>query len=71
VVYGQLCAALVRTTLAATRITARERDDYPSERYALRCFLLKLGFIGAQYSNAGRVLLEHLEGDGSFARPKQ
>jgi hypothetical protein len=70
-VYGQLCAALVRTALEATRITARERDEYPSERYALHCFLLKLGFIGPAYAVARKILLQNLEGDGSFARPKQ
>ncbi|MDR0532233.1 MAG: virulence protein [Oscillospiraceae bacterium] len=70
-IYGQLCSALVRAALMAQRVTARERDDYPSEKYALRVFLLKLKFIGPQYAEARRVLLENLDGDVSFARPKQ
>jgi hypothetical protein len=66
-IYGQLCCALVRTAMDAQRVTAREHP-VDSEKYALRCFLLKLGFIGPAYAEARKVLLHNLEGDGSYAK---
>ncbi len=52
-----------------TRVTARERDtDNP--RYAFRCFLLRLGFIGDEYKQARKLLLQRLDGDGSWRTPR-
>lgn len=49
-VYGQLACALVRTAMEAKRITARERPC-ESERFHMRTYLLKIGFIGDTYEN--------------------
>lgn len=38
-------------------------------RYAMRCFLLRLGFIGSDYKEERRVLLSKLSGSSAFKEP--
>lgn len=40
--------------------------DAPNEKYAMRCFLLRLGFIGAECKGARAVLLRNLQGSSAF-----
>lgn len=49
------------------RVTAVERT-VDNEKYAFRCFLLKLGFIGNEYKIARKILLARLEGDLAYAK---
>lgn len=58
-VYSQLACALVRVATEATRITARERPC-ESERFHMRTFLLKIGFIGDEFKQARAVLTQGL-----------
>ena len=37
-----------------------------NEKYAFRCFLLRLGFIGAEYKTARKILLSKLTGSSAF-----
>jgi len=37
-----------------------------NEKYAFRCFLLRLGFIGDEYKSHRKVLLKHLTGSAAF-----
>ena len=48
------------------RITATDKPT-DNEKYAFRCFLLRLGFIGDEYKTARKILLRNLEGNGAFA----
>ncbi len=49
----------------ATRVTASDHEvDNP--KYAMRCFLLRLGFIGADYKDARKILLKNLSGNSSW-----
>ena len=41
-------------------------DTSDNEKYAFRCFLLRLGFIGAEYRDARRILLKNLSGFSAF-----
>ena len=41
-----------------------------NDKYAFRCFLLRLGFIGDEYKAARKILLRNLAGDGAFRRKK-
>ncbi|MBT9172014.1 MAG: hypothetical protein DDT21_00390 [Syntrophomonadaceae bacterium] len=50
---------------AQKHVTAVERA-VDNEKYAFRCFLLKLGFIGDEYKAALKALLSRLEGDGTW-----
>ena len=45
-------------------VIAQERE-VENQKYAFRCFLLRLGFIGSQYGAARKILLANLSGDGS------
>ena len=57
----KLCE-LVRTQ---KRVTATEKPT-DNEKYAFRCFLLRLGFIGAEYKEARKILLRNLAGSSAF-----
>lgn len=58
-------AALCKMSIRQKRVTATERE-VDNEKYAFRCFLLRLGFIGDEYKADRRILLQNLSGDGSF-----
>lgn len=63
--YTQLVGALCEMAKTQQRITATERAvDNP--KYAMRCFLLRLGFIGEEYAAARKLLLKNLSGNSSF-----
>ena len=40
--------------------------DTDNDKYAFRCFLLRLGFIGDEYKIARKVLLRNLKGNSAF-----
>lgn len=67
--YIQLITALVEMAKNSKRITAKERT-VGNEKYAFRCFLLRLGFIGDEYKVARRVLLKNLDGNSAFRDKK-
>ena len=47
------------------RVSAAEKP-IDNEKYAFRCFLLRLGFIGAEYKSARKILLKNLSGSAAF-----
>ena len=47
------------------RVSAKEKAT-DNEKYAFRCFLLRLGFIGAEYKDARKILLRNLAGSSAF-----
>lgn len=47
------------------RVTARPRE-YENEKYAFRCFLLRLGLIGDEYKTTRKILLKNLSGNSSW-----
>ncbi|MBR0160349.1 MAG: virulence protein [Oscillospiraceae bacterium] len=49
----------------AKRVTAKEKES-ENEKYAFRCFLLRLGFIGDDFKGARKVLLSRLSGNSAF-----
>ena len=59
------------TIMEKKRITAREKDIDGNPKYAMRCFLLSLGFIGDEYKAARKVLLSRLEGNSSWKGGKK
>ena len=66
----QFITALCRMAKNAKRITAKEKE-VPNEKFAFRCFLLRLGFIGAEYKETRKRLLERLEGSSAFRTPEE
>ena len=47
------------------RVTAKQKS-YENEKYAFRCFLLRLGLIGAEYKTTRKELLKNLGGNSSW-----
>lgn len=47
------------------RVTAKEKET-ENEKYAFRCFLLRLGFIGDEFKETRRTLLRNLTGSAAF-----
>lgn len=63
--YRMLIEKLIDFARERTRVTASDKEtDNP--KYAFRCFLLRLGFIGAEYKRERAILLRNLEGNGAF-----
>ena len=63
--YTHLISALCKMSVNQKRITAREKE-VGNEKYAFRCFLLRLGFIGAEFKDERKILLHNLSGNSAF-----
>ena len=56
----------------AKRVVAKETET-DNDKYAFRCFLLRLGFIGAEFKTERKILLRNLAGSSAFrgGQPKE
>lgn len=63
--YSNFIAALCEMARTQKRVNATEKD-VNNEKYAFRCFLLRLGFIGPEYKKERKVLLSKLSGSSAF-----
>lgn len=63
--YTKFIAALCETSVKAKRVTAKEKE-VDNDKYAFRCFLLRLGFIGAEFKAERKILLQNLTGSAAF-----
>lgn len=63
--YTHFISALCEMSRNAKRVTATEKP-VENEKYAFRCFLLRLGFIGTEYKAERKILLRNLSGSTAF-----
>ena len=63
--YTHFVTAFCKMTKDAKRVTAKEKE-VDNEKYAFRCFLLRLGFIGTEYKAERKILLRNLSGSSAF-----
>ncbi|XVG96419.1 virulence protein [Eubacteriales bacterium KG125] len=63
--YTKFIAALCKMSTDAKRINDSSKE-VANEKYAFRCFLLRLGFIGDEYKVDRKILLEKLSGSSAF-----
>jgi len=63
--YTKFIAAICEMTMKQKRITAKPKEN-ENEKYAFRCFLLRLGFIGDEYKADRKLLLSKLSGSSAF-----
>jgi len=63
--YATLIEKLIAFAGTLHRVTAKDKQ-VDNEKYAMRCFLLRLGFIGEEYKKARAILLRNLEGNSAF-----
>lgn len=63
--YIKFISAVCEMTVKQKRITAKPKEN-ENEKYAFRCFLLRLGFIGDGFKADRKLLLSKLEGSSAF-----
>ena len=63
--YMHFVTALCEMARTQKRITAKEKE-VDNEKYAFRCFLLRLGFIGEEFKAERKILLRNLTGSSAF-----
>lgn len=71
--YSRLITAICKMAKEQKRVFAKECDT-DNEKFSMRLFLIRLGFIGDEYKTARRILLRNLTGNSSWRsghRPEQ
>ena len=63
--YTNFLAALCQMAKNTKRVTATDKR-VENEKYSFRCFLLRLGFIGAENKVPRKILLRRLSGSSAF-----
>lgn len=63
--YMALITALCEMANNQKRVTTNDKAP-ANDKYAFRCFLLRLGFIGDEYKTARKILLHNLTGNTAF-----
>ncbi|MBV1758020.1 MAG: virulence protein [Dethiosulfatibacter sp.] len=63
--YSQFITKLCEMAKTQKRITVKEKE-VDNEKYAFRCFLLRLGFIGEEFKTPRKILLQNLSGSSAF-----
>ena len=63
--YTKFIEALCKMSINAKRINESSKEVI-NEKYAFRCFLLRLGFIGDEFKKDRKILLEKLSGSSAF-----
>ena len=63
--FTNLIAAICKMAKEAKRVTAKEKET-ESEKYTFRCWLLRLGFVGAEHKHDRAILLQNLSGHAAF-----
>lgn len=68
--YTVFLTKLIQFAKKAKRVTVKDQA-VENEKYAFRCFLLRIGFVGKDYKDARHVLLENLEGNTAWKHDKK
>ncbi len=63
--YTKFISALCKMSVTQKRVTAKAKE-VENEKYAFRCFLLRLGFIGDEFKADRKILLSKLDGSAAF-----
>lgn len=67
--YTQFISRLCDMARDAKRVSSKPTET-DNDKYAFRCFLLRLGFIGKEYKSARKILLRNLTGNSAFRSVK-
>ncbi len=63
--YTKLITAICKMAKEQKRVTARERN-VTNDKFTMRLFLIRLGFIGDEYKTARKILLRNLTGNSAW-----
>ena len=48
------------------RVNSKHDEQVENEKFAFRCFLIRLGFVGSEYKQIRATLLKNMTGNGAF-----
>lgn len=65
--YTEFISKLCELAIKLKRVSVTDKE-VENEKYAFRCFLLRLGFIGDDSKTARRILLQNLSGNSAFRK---
>lgn len=68
--FTNLAAAMNSMAITQKRVQAKDVDD-SNEKYAMRVWLVRIGFGGADHKTDRRILLEHLTGHTAFRNDEE
>ena len=68
--YYNLVRSLCELARTHKRVIATEQET-DNEKYTFRCFLLRLGFIGTEYKEARKILMQNLSGNAAFRTARE
>jgi len=63
--YTKFVSALCEMAKRQKRVTAKEKESN-NDKFDMRVFLIRLGFVGDEYKQARKILLRNLTGNSSF-----
>ena len=63
--YIQLCLAMSEMAKELKSASPKPQQT-ENERYAFRCWMLRLGFIGEEFKTAREILLKNMTGNGAY-----
>lgn len=63
--YIQFCLAVTHQALVQKKASSR-RTETDNEKYAFRCWMLRLGLIGTEFKTCRLHFLKHLEGNSAW-----
>ncbi len=63
--YARFIVSLCQMAKTQKRITAKEKE-LENDKFTMRLFLIRLGFVGPECKMARTILLKNLTGNGSF-----
>lgn len=65
--YTEFISKLCELAIKLKRVSLTDKE-VENEKYAFRCFLLRLGFIGDDSKIARRILIQNLSGNSAFRK---
>lgn len=65
--YANFISAICEIAIKQKRVSTRAKEIV-NEKYAFRCFLLRLGFIGDEFKKQRKILLKNLDGSSAYAK---
>ena len=68
--FTDLASAINTMALTQKRVQAKDVDD-SNEKYAMRVWLVRIGFGGAEHKTGRKVLMEHLSGHSAFRNDEE
>ena len=68
--FTKLAAAMNKMAITQKRVQAKDVDD-SNEKYAMRIWLVRIGFGGADHKTDRRILMENLSGHSAFRNDEE